>query len=106
MISPEALGNAYYARRLGRIRFSLTILQDNPEVVAHLFQECTPIDMRMTFVSDSMSAVVASPSFRPLQQGDLVPLYEVIVHAPVGNDLERTFEFREIQDQERLECWI
>lgn len=83
-------------RRLGQLKYTGTLLDQNPEALELLYSHFIPLDMRFDAAEDLYYVKGLSKAFRKVEVGERIPFYRAVFKRPapanVTGRLELYFE--------------
>ena len=65
-----------FKRRLGQVKYTGTLLDDNPEVIQLLYSNIIPLDLRYDIADDSYFMKGLCKAFRKIAPGEVIPSYK------------------------------
>lgn len=64
-------------RRIGRFAISVLNINENPEAISDILGTCIVLEATASFVTDTINYTAISPGFDELNNGEVVPEYDV-----------------------------
>ena len=76
-------------KRIGRFSLSRLTVECDTETAMAIMARCIVVRCELMYASNSFEYVAMSPEFEEVQQGEMIPAYDVII-----SDSGKTIEFK------------
>ena len=71
-------------RRLGRFLIPTSLMERDPDIVRAVMGRCVILRAEHLYYGEQIDYVATSPDFDELEEGLMIPEYDVIIHDPSG----------------------
>lgn len=83
------MSSLFKSRRMGRIRISIKLINEKPDIIKEIFLHCIPIQATHNFTTGEITYECLGDVFEEVDITMAIPDYEIIFHSP-SNRMEFT----------------